>query len=160
MTVLRRRILIRSALVLLWVGLGVLLFVTRRGHTLLVDNKGDPAGAYGAVDLMVVKMNGGKGVEFFKGDRDKFALAGSRHRIRIEFADGRSPEERDFTLPLKHDVYLLSVPKMLAGVEPFLEPFAAAFERPAEEEELPSFEFTSAPAAEVPAPPTAPLTAP
>jgi len=120
-----RRMYIRITLAILWVLFGVFLFLTNRGHTVLVDNKGAEDGSYVAVDLMKVSMNGEKGVEFFKNDRDKFSVVGSRQRLRIEFVDGSVPIEREYSLPIGIDMFILSVPKMIAGIEPFVEPFIA-----------------------------------
>ena len=137
MTQKDRRICIRAVLVLLWIGLGVLLFIVYRGHTLLVDNRNIDGGPR-APDLITVSVDGGKGLEFFRGDRDRFAVTGARHRIRIEFSDGEPPFEQEFSLPIRDDMYLLSVPKMLNEL-PFVEVFHTTPEpRAPEEEELPS----------------------
>jgi hypothetical protein len=138
MTVKQRRIIIRSALAVLWIGLLCLIFVLDRGHTVFVDNKSAPEGSgesYEAVGLMKVSIDGGKAQEFFQGDRDRFAVTGSKHRIRVEFTDGRPPLEKEFHLPLGTDLFLLSVPKMIAAIEPFVEPFhmAIATSRTADE---------------------------
>jgi hypothetical protein len=139
MTHSARRTYIRAALVLLWMGLGVLLFVIYRGHTLLVDNRNTEAGLR-APDLITVSVDGGKGLEFFRGDRDRFAVTGSRHRIRIEWSDGTPPVEQEFRLSIRDDMYLLSIPKMLNHL-PFVEVFHTAPEpRLPEEEELPAEE--------------------
>jgi len=134
-----RRILLRLALLVVYVALAVALFIFNRGHTVLVDNKGDPAGTFQAFELMKVSIDGGKGMEFFKGDRDKFTVVGQRHRIRIEFPDGSKPAfEGRFIVPLGGDLFLLSVPKMVAGLEPFIEPFVVARSPlPSEEDALP-----------------------
>lgn len=120
-----RRILIRALLIALWIGLGFGIFFTNRGHTLLVDNKKAADGSYDAVDLMYVTIDKQKEMEFMDGDRDRFTVAGANHKIVIEFTDGRPPYEGGFKLPIKEDMYLLSVPKMLAGME-FIEPFRSS----------------------------------
>jgi hypothetical protein len=133
-----RRTLLRSALIVAYVAIAVVLFIFNRGHTILVDNKADPAGSYAAFELMKVSMDGGKGMEFFRGDRDKFTVVGQRHRIRIEFPDGTPAFEGAFSVPLGGDLFLLSVPKMVAGIEPFIEPFVVARSLlPSEEDALP-----------------------
>ncbi|GAB1482107.1 hypothetical protein MASR2M78_09220 [Treponema sp.] len=126
--------MIRIALVGLWILLAAFLFVNNRGHTVLVDNKGAEDGSFIAVELMKVSMNGEKGVEFFKNDRDKFTVVGARQRIRIEFTDGSVPLEREYTLPIGIDMFILSVPKMIAGIDPFVEEYFApiAFSRDAD----------------------------
>jgi hypothetical protein len=138
--ILRRRI-IRGALVVVWIGLGVILFLLYRGHTLLVDNRPGETPELSAPDMITVSVDGGTDLEFFRGDRDRFAVTGSKHRIRIEFSDGAQPFEGSFTLPVKEDMYLLSIPKMLKGMEPFVEAFKVAPEPPSPAEEaLPSID--------------------
>ena len=134
-----RRTWSRAALILLWVGLGALLFVIYRGHTLLIDNRSTEG--LEAPDLITVSVDRGKGLEFFRGDRDRFPVTGARHRIRIDFSDGTPPFEGEFRLPIRDDMYILSIPKMLNGL-PFVEVFHTAPEpRVPEEEELPAEEM-------------------
>lgn len=86
------------AIVVLWIGLGVLLFVQNRGHSLLIDNR-DIDGTR-ASDLIKVTVDKEKSLEFFRGDRDIIFVGGGRHRLRVEYTDGKPPFETNFTLPL------------------------------------------------------------
>jgi hypothetical protein len=109
-----------------------------RGHTLLIDNRDLEAEGLRAPDPVAVTVDSGEEMSFFRGDRDRFSVRGSNHRIKIEFSDGSPVFERRFTLPLKDDMYILSVPKMINGIEPYVEVFHTAPEpRRPEEEELP-----------------------
>ena len=130
----RRRFFIRLALAVLWIGLGALLFITNRGHTLLIDYKDiDNLRASG---LITVTLDKQKPVEFFRGDRDIFRVGGSRHRLRVEYTDGTPPYETAFTLPLGPDMFLLSIPRMTSGAENAIEVFYRQQEsRNVEEEE-------------------------
>ena len=119
----RRRLFIRLSLAVVWIGLGILLFVLNRGHSLLVDNHNIESPGLKAPDLISVSMNNGKAFEFFRGDRDLFKVKGARHQISIEFSDGTPPFQTSFTLPLGPDMFLLSIPKMVNGIEPFIEVF-------------------------------------
>ena len=119
----KRRLLIRLAVVVVWIGLGVVLFVMNRGHTLLVDNRNVEALAIRAPDLIMVTVDKRKPLEFFRGDRDIFELGGGSHRIYIEFNDGTPPFEKLFKLPLGPDMFILSIPKMINGVDPYYEVF-------------------------------------
>jgi hypothetical protein len=85
--------------------------------------------------MITITVNNGKALEFFRNDRDIFEVGGGTHRIKIEFADGTPPFTGTFSLPLKHDMYILSIPKMLAGEEPFVEPFSGNEFQPREETE-------------------------
>lgn len=130
----RRRLFIRLALTALWIGLGVLLFVMNRGHTLLIDNK--DIDNLRASDLITVTLDKKKSVEFFRGDRDIFRVGGGRHRLRVEYADGTPPYENTFTLPLGPDMFLLSIPRMTNGAGNAIEVFHRQPEsRNVEEEE-------------------------
>jgi hypothetical protein len=131
----QRRLIIRIALVIFWIGLGVALFVLNRGHSLLVDNRGVEALNLRAPDMIAVRVNNGKALEFFRNDRDIFEVGGGTHRMHIEFSDGTPPFTGTFSLPQKHDLYILSIPKMLAGVEPFFEPFYSNEPQPREDSE-------------------------
>jgi hypothetical protein len=119
----RRRLIIRLALLIVWAGLGFILFVLNRGHTLLVDNRNVETPALRAPDLIKVAVDGGNPVEFFRGDRDLFETGTGQRRIRVEFSDGTPPFEGRFQLPLGPDMFLLSIPKMINGVEPYIEVF-------------------------------------
>jgi hypothetical protein len=136
----RRRLVIRLALVLVWFLLGTLLFIFHRGHTLLVDNRNLQDEGIRAPDLITVSVDGSPPLEFFRGDRDRYNLGGSKHRIRIEFSDGTAPFEGTFNLPIKDDTYIISVPKLINGIEPFVEVFHTVQENraQAEEEEIPA----------------------
>ena len=119
----RRRLLIRLAVVVVWIGLGVLLFLLNRGHSLLVDNRNVEESSIRAPDLISVSVNNGRQLEFFRGDRDIFKVRGGQHIISIEFSDGTPPFETSFNLPLGPDMFLLSIPKMINGIEPYIEVF-------------------------------------
>ena len=119
----QRRLVIRLALVVIWIGLGVLLFVLNRGHSLLVDNRNVESPGLRAPDLIQVTVNKSGPLEFFRGDREIYRVGGGRHSIYIEFSDGTPPFEKSFTLPLGPDMFLLSIPKMINGIEPYIEVF-------------------------------------
>jgi len=118
-----RRLFIRLVLAAAWIGLAVFLFITYRGHTLLVDNRNVETPAIRAPDMIRVTVDKKKPLEFFRGDRDIFELGGGSHRIYVEFGDGTPPFEKRFSLPLGPDTFILSVPKMINGIEPYYEVF-------------------------------------
>jgi hypothetical protein len=139
----RRRRILRAGLGLVWIGLGVVLFISSRGHTVLVDNRNIADLNIRAPDLVTISVDGGPALEFLRGDRDRLVLGGIRHRIRVEFADGAPPFEGSFRLPLRDDMYLLSIPKLIRGIEPALEVFHTVPEpRNPEDEVLPSADET------------------
>ncbi|MCL2319681.1 MAG: hypothetical protein FWC45_06320 [Treponema sp.] len=119
----RRRLLIRLALVVVWIAIGVLLFVMNRGHSILIDNRNLSSPELRAPDMIKVTMDKLKPLEFFRGDRDMFEVGGGRHRITVEFSDGKPPFTTTFTLPLGPDMFILSIPKMINGIEPYFEVF-------------------------------------
>jgi hypothetical protein len=131
----KRGLIIRSVLVILWIGLGLILFVFNRGHALLVDNRNVQDLNLRASDLITVSVDGQRPLELLRGDRDRLIVKGINHRIRVEFSDGKPPFEGVFKLPLKDDMYLISIPRMTGGIEPFLEVFHTAPEPRAPEEE-------------------------
>jgi hypothetical protein len=145
-----RRLLVRAGIVLLYLFLVGLVFVLGKGHTILVDNK-STAGAE-AIDGVMVSIDGKAGLELYSGDRDMAKLKGQRHRVSVETITGEKKLERTFVLPMDADMLLLSVPRLLAGTEPFIETFVPRDQpRPADEEVGNNNAFTS------PDAPTAPL---
>ena len=131
----KRKLIIQISLAVLWIILGVLLFIMNRGHTLLVDNKNTENPDLRAPDLIMVTVDKNKPLEFFRGDRDMFSLGGGKHRIKIEFSDGTPDYEEYFSLPLGPDMFILSVPKMLNGIEPYIEVFYTQQESRSDEPE-------------------------
>jgi hypothetical protein len=135
MTIKQRRLVIRSALVVVWICLGALLFVLNRGHSLLVDNHDVESPNLRAPDMIKITVDRNKPAEFFRRDRDIFEVGGGRHRVRVEFSDGAPVFEQTFSLPLMPDMFLLSIPKMINGVEPFYEVFRTRPETQDEEKQ-------------------------
>ena len=120
---LNKKIIARSILVVLYLVLAIVMFLTGRTHTILIDNKGDEAGTYKAVKGMEVSVDKGEPVEFYKGDRDKFTVKSQKHTIHVEFFDGSEPITFTVRVPVTYDYVLLSIPKYLAGIEPYMEEF-------------------------------------
>lgn len=113
----------RSLLVVVYLGLLVFVFLTGRTHTFLVDNKNAEDGSFKAFRGMEVTVGKQNPVEFMKGDRDKFTVKGQTVSLHVEFFDGSDPVDAKIKIPLKEDTVLLSIPKLVAGIEPALEPF-------------------------------------
>ena len=120
---LNKKIIARSVLVVLYLVLAIVMFLTGRTHTILIDNKGDEAGTYKAIKGMEVSVDKGEPVEFYKGDRDKFTVKSQKHTIHVEFFDGSEPVTFTVKVPVTYDYVLLSIPKYLAGIEPYMEEF-------------------------------------
>jgi hypothetical protein len=129
----KRRLIIRLGIVVAWFALGALIFVTSRGHTLLIDNKNIADLNLRAQDEITVTVDKNEPEIYYRNDRLQAKVGGGKHRITIEFSDGTPEFKKEFRLPLKADTYLLSLPKMIAGVEPFYEPFTGNAAPPPEE---------------------------
>jgi len=126
---MKRKLIVRLILAAVYAAILVLMLVTGRRHTILIDNADAADGSYVAVEGMEVMINRLESSEYYPGDRDKAEVKGQRHRITVElFMEGRT-EQRDFTLPFGQDMVLLSVPAMLAGVEPWIQPFTVRQEQ-------------------------------
>lgn len=120
---LDKKIVARTLLAVLYITLAIVMFLTGRTHTILIDNKGDESGTYKAVKGMEVSVDKGEAVEFYKGDRDKFTVKSQKHTIHVEFFDGSDPVTLKVKIPVTQDYVLLSIPKYLAGIEPYMENF-------------------------------------
>ena len=123
------KVLVRSILILLYVALLVLMLLTGKRHTILIDNKDAEDGSYLAIDGMSVQIDKLESAEYYPGDRDRALVNGQKHTIRVEiFADSKVIES-SFTVPLGQDMVLLSVPKLISGIEPYIVPFSIQLEQ-------------------------------
>ncbi len=119
----RKRLIMRSALAVVYVALLVLMLLLGKRHTILIDNKEAEDGSYAAIDGMSVQIDSLESAEYYPGDRDKAVVNGQRHKIKIEiFADSKVVEQ-SFSVPFGQEILILSVPKLVAGITPFVETF-------------------------------------
>jgi hypothetical protein len=138
-----RRLLVRLGLAVLYAALIALVFVTGKGHTILVDNKDRPEG-FAAVDGILVSVDGREPLELYSGDRDMVKVKGQRHRVSIEPVAGGEKKTVELKVPMDGDMLLLSVPKLAAGRDDCLEPFVQRDQvAPKEESVGNTNEFTS-----------------
>ena len=61
--------------------------------------------------------------EYYPGDRDKAVVNGQRHKIKVEIFSESKVVEQSFTVPFGQDMLILSVPKLVAGITPYVETF-------------------------------------
>ena len=122
-TVNKKIIIVRSVLVVVYVLLAVVMFVTGRSHTVLIDNKAAEDGSFKAINGMEVTINRLPSSEFMKGDRDKFVVKGQNVKIKVVSFDGQIEDTYKIKIPLAQDAVLISVPKLVNGLEGAVEPF-------------------------------------
>jgi len=151
-----RRLLIRLSLVVVYAGLVLWVFVLGKGHNLIIDNKDLADGSLTAVtEGNLVSVDGKEASELYPGDRIMEPVKGQTHTIAIEDISGGNRIERKITLPVTKDTLLVSIPKLIAGVNPAVEVFVPLKTAPANEAEAESKnEFTSPDAAPLEPPPT------
>jgi len=135
-----RRLVVRAALVVVYLALSVFVFLNGRGHTLLIDNKSLPDGSVQAFRRVKVFVDGNEPLELYARDRELVKLTGQTHRVRIETQEGATRLEATFRIDLKTDMVLLSVPKMASGADDFWEPFVVVYEKQTRDEAPPSLE--------------------
>lgn len=138
MTLIRRqgRLMVRFMLVASLVGILVLTFFSGRGHTILIDNKDALDGSASAIDGVLVSIDGLKALELYSGDRDMQKVKGQRHSVKVETINDGTKVERTIELPLMSDMMLLSIPKLVLGIEPCLETFVPLNIAPASDESV------------------------
>ena len=107
--------LVNIGLVIFYLLLMALMFLLGRSHTVLIDNKSDPNGAYKAIDGCTISFNGEKPSEMFKGDRDKIMLRGQTHRVKVSFFNGQEEITGTITIPLFEDAVMVSIPAFVKG---------------------------------------------
>lgn len=106
---------VRISLAVLYLLIMMVMFLLGRSHTVLIDNKGDPNGAYKAIDGCAVSFGGGKPIEMFKGDRDKIMLRGQTHQVTIRFFNGQEDVTGSISIPLFEDAVIVSLPALVSG---------------------------------------------
>ncbi len=117
------RLLVRSLLVLALIGVLVLSFLAGKGHTILVDNKDVSGGSISAIDGILVSVDGKEELELYSGDRDMQKVKGQSHVVKVEIINDGTKFEKRIALPLMTEMMLLSIPKLVAGIEPCIETF-------------------------------------
>lgn len=146
-----RRVLALTLVAAAYLGAGAWAMLSGKSHTILVDNK--PVAGLEAFRLVEVTVGAQEPLELGRGERDKVAVQGQRHRVRIDLMNGADPVTATVTLPYDVRMVLLSLPKLAAGVEPAWEPFETGQDAPPPAvDELPEELFG---AAVDPAPPEA-----
>ena len=106
---------VRISLAVLYLLIMMVMFLLGRSHTVLIDNKGDPNGAYKAIDGCSISFNGEKPIEMFKGDRDKILLRGQTHQVKVSFFNGQEDVTGTITIPLFEDAVMVSIPAFVTG---------------------------------------------
>lgn len=123
------KLLVRSILVAVYIAILVLMLLTGKRHTILIDNKDAEDGSYLAIDGMSVQIDKQESSEYYPGDRDRALVNGQKHTIKVEIFSDSKVIESSFTVPLGQDMVLLSVPKLVAGVVPYIVPFSIQLEQ-------------------------------
>lgn len=113
----KRSLVVRSVIIVAYILLAIIMFVSGRSHTVLIDNHAAEDGSYKAIKGMTVSVNNSKPSEFMKGDRDKFVIKGQTLKVKVQSFDGKIDTVYTFKIPLKTDSVLISIPKLAAGMD-------------------------------------------
>jgi len=124
LSVKNRAVIARTAIIVIYIGLAVCMFITGRTHTVLIDNKNAADGSYKGYKGMVVTVGKSAPSEFMRGDRDKFTVKGQKAKIHVEFYDGTEDLDMTVRIPFAQDCVLVSIPAYNAGAEDYLQPFS------------------------------------
>jgi len=128
-TLKSKTFIIRALLVAAYILLGILMVYSGKRHTIIIDNKDAEDGSYQAIDGMSVQVDNLEAAEYYAGDRDKAVVKGQKHVIRIELFNEEKKIEKSFAVPFGNEMLILSVPKLVNNIEPFIEPFTALMEQ-------------------------------
>ena len=123
-----RRMMVRGILLVVYVSVMMVAFVLGKGHTILLDNKDSSDGSVKAFENVTLSVNGTEPIEFTSGDRDMVKVRAQWHTFEVT-VNGQKTVKK-VTLPLGQSILLLSIPKLVAGVEPYIIPFVQADEPP------------------------------
>ncbi|MEL3911737.1 DUF6672 family protein [Treponema pedis] len=127
------KLILRISLGVCYVMLAVLMFVSGRTHTVLFENKKADDGSFTHLGSIEISFDGKEPQELFKGERDKILLRGQKHKIIVNFTDGREPFKGEFKIPLFEDTVLLSIPALVNKIPKAVIPFESESDAPKEE---------------------------
>lgn len=119
----RKVIVIRCAIIFLYILFAYFVFVTGRTHTVLLDNKNVEENSVKAINGMTVSVNNLPPLEFLKGDRDKVTVKGQKLKITVKSFDGSISYSGKISIPFTQDSVLLSLPLFVNQKENALIPF-------------------------------------
>lgn len=121
--VFRRRLRIRAVLVVFVVAIGAFAMVVGRGHTVVLDDMRPKDGSYEPVRMLSATIGRGKPIELSTGVREVVAIMGQRPKLVVDWMDGTAPVEKELSIPFGQDFVIVYLPKLKAGIEPWVEPF-------------------------------------
>ena len=84
MNKVHKRVVIRGIICLCYLLLAILMFVTGRTHTLLMDNKGNQDGSFSAINGMTVVIDNTTSEELMKNDRAKVIVKGQKVKLLVK----------------------------------------------------------------------------
>ena len=112
-----RRMMVRGGLVIVYAILIAFVFYFGKGHTLLLDNKDSEDGTMKAFEGVTVTVDDQDPIEFMSGDRDQAKLRAQSHTVKVVVNNGPTIVKQ-IKLPVMENMLVLSIPKLVAGVEP------------------------------------------
>ncbi len=119
-----RRLLVRAALIVVFAGLVVLMFNLGKLHTFILDNKNLADGSLTAArGGNLVSIDGREASEIYPGERSMEKVKGQRHTITVTSLSGTDKVVRRISLDLDSEMMLVSLPRLIAGKEPYMEVF-------------------------------------
>lgn len=125
-----KRTIIRGAALVLLLLIAMALYMTGKGHSILLDNKTvEIAGTeYKMFNTLEVKIDRGDEREILKRDRIKEDVVGQSHKITITYLDKGEEKVlvKKFRIRTGQAMYLISLPALIGGAEDWLEPFEVA----------------------------------
>jgi len=121
--VFRRRLAIRAALVAALVALGAFSMVIGKGHTIVLDDMAAKDGSYEAIRACAVKVGRGKDIEMTRGVRELVTVTGQRFKLAVDWLDGSAPLVKSIDIPFGQEYVIVYLPRLKAGIEPWIEPF-------------------------------------
>jgi hypothetical protein len=118
-----RRIIVIAAVLALYVVLIVISFNMGKGYFLYIDNSDSEDGLVLALDGVRVSLNGAEALEYYPKDRDRIMVLGAKHKLSIEVLSDESKYEKQIDVKGLSDNILVSIPKLVAGIEPAVSVF-------------------------------------
>ncbi len=144
-----RRWVIRIAAIVVLIGIGAVMMVIGRGHTVYFDNKSvDYNGAsYDDLHKVEVIVNGERAAKLYENERGSAVWIGQNLKMDLVVTADKGSEEAGYsiglTLPYNMDGVIINIPAILNGLpqEAWLSEFIPAPDTEEEIEEINTDEF-------------------
>lgn len=143
-----RKLIVRSVAVLLLIGIGIIMSIIGRGHTIYLDNKTleYEGQTYKTPYKVTVFVNGEQLTKLYEKERGSTTCMGQTFTVTFQIMEVKNgtEETQTYKIPIPKDIdgVIINIPGYLAGLpqEAYLSEFVPAFVEETDDTDLPGGE--------------------